>query len=165
VVDLPNGRRLCSTARAGPDPHHDPRAAQLMDAPAWGRCVTAGRARLLRSLRATVALKAGRGVSKASSRARPRAERLRLALDCWLDSGFEVAVLTSTIVSRLGLAVASSHARGRTRRASPAASCIRRWRSRDRTMRQAPKFTAGHLSATPDGWGRPCLTGSLLTYT
>jgi len=60
-----------------------------MDAPAQGRRDTAGRARPLRSLRATVALKAGRGVSKASRRARPRAERWRLALDCGVDSGFE----------------------------------------------------------------------------
>src|SRR6188768_948474 len=83
-----------------------------------GRCVTAGRARPLRSLRATVALKAGRGASKASRRARPRAERWRFALGCCVDSGFEVAALTSAIVSRQGLVVAPCRAWGV--RAAPA---------------------------------------------
>ena len=86
-----------------------------------GRRGAAGRARLLRSLRATVALKAGRGAK--ARRARPRAERRRLALDWGLDSGVEASSQreqgTRPAWQRRGLVVASSHARGRTRRASP----------------------------------------------
>jgi len=100
----------------------------------WGcsrlwRRVTAGRARPLRACATRFAIPDGvrpwpsRPDAAQSRRARPRAFRRRLALNWWLDSRLELSARRRRSWQRLGLVVASSHARGRTRRPRP---CVAR---------------------------------------
>ena len=87
------------------------RCAVAGAAPAGGGALRPVGARLLRSLRATVALKAGRGAK--ARRARPRAERWRLALGWWPRLGLGASEQWTLACVRIGAGLLSLHVSAR----------------------------------------------------